>query len=67
MSRLVRCGLIQASNELGTNHPLPKIKKAMIDKLYGVPATTRNWNTIVAILRARTPKFTAIHGIVCSF
>ncbi len=22
-----------------------------IDKLYGVPATTRNWNTIVAILR----------------
>jgi hypothetical protein len=22
-----------------------------IDKLYGVPATTRNWNTIVAIIR----------------
>ena len=22
-----------------------------IDKLYGVPATTRNWNTIAAILR----------------
>ena len=22
-----------------------------IDKLYGVPATTRNWNTIVAIVR----------------
>jgi uncharacterized protein (DUF1697 family) len=22
-----------------------------VDKLYGVPATTRNWNTIVAILR----------------
>ncbi|MGH9689287.1 MAG: hypothetical protein ACRD5K_19640 [Candidatus Acidiferrales bacterium] len=22
-----------------------------IDKLYGVPATTRNWNTITAILR----------------
>ena len=22
-----------------------------IDKLYGVPATTRNWNTIIAILR----------------
>src|SRR5947199_2625454 len=32
MSRVVRCGLIQASNELGANHPLPKIKKAMIDK-----------------------------------
>ena len=32
MSRVVRCGLIQASNELGTNHPLAKIKKAMIDK-----------------------------------
>ena len=24
---------------------------AQIDKLFGVPATTRNWNTIVAILR----------------
>lgn len=22
-----------------------------IDKLYGAPATTRNWNTIVAIVR----------------
>jgi len=22
-----------------------------IDKLYGVPATTRNWNTIMAIVR----------------
>jgi hypothetical protein len=22
-----------------------------IDKLFGVPATTRNWNTILAILR----------------
>src|SRR5256885_5367984 len=32
MSRVVRCGLIQASNALGANHPLPKIKKAMIDK-----------------------------------
>ena len=32
MSRVVRCGLIQARNELGTNHGLPKIKRAMIDK-----------------------------------
>src|SRR6267143_4029479 len=32
MSRVVRCGLIQARNELGTNHGLPKIKKAMVDK-----------------------------------
>jgi uncharacterized protein (DUF1697 family) len=24
---------------------------AQIDKLYGVPATTRNWNTIIAIIR----------------
>src|SRR3989449_11595504 len=32
MSRVVRCGLIQASNALGANHPLPKIKKAMVDK-----------------------------------
>src|SRR5258708_29424465 len=32
MSRNVRCGLIQASNALGTNRPLPEIKKAMIDK-----------------------------------
>ena len=32
MSRNVRCGLIQATNVLGPNHPLEKIKKAMIDK-----------------------------------
>src|SRR5499433_2420637 len=32
MSRIVRCGLIQASNPLDNTHPLPKIKKAMIDK-----------------------------------
>jgi hypothetical protein len=32
MSRTVRCGLIQASNEVGANHPLAKIKKAMIEK-----------------------------------
>ena len=32
MSRNVRCGLIQASNALGTNRSLPEIKKAMIDK-----------------------------------
>src|ERR1700720_1519070 len=32
MSRNVRCGLIQASNVLGADQPLGKIKKAMIDK-----------------------------------
>jgi N-carbamoylputrescine amidase len=32
MSRIVRCGLIQASNALGGNRPLPEIKKAMIEK-----------------------------------
>ena len=32
MPRIVRCGLIQASNPLDTTHPLSKIKKAMIDK-----------------------------------
>ena len=32
MARIVRCGLVQAHNELGANHPLPKIKKAMIEK-----------------------------------
>ena len=32
MSRIVRCGLIQASNALGGNHPLKEIKKAMIEK-----------------------------------
>jgi beta-ureidopropionase len=32
MSRHVRCGLIQASNVLGPESGLPKIKKAMIDK-----------------------------------
>jgi hypothetical protein len=25
-----------------------------IDKLFGVPATTRNWNTILAIVRVLT-------------
>ena len=32
MSRIVRCGLIQASNVLGGNRPLSEIKKAMIEK-----------------------------------
>lgn len=32
MERTVRCGLIQATNELGPDHPLEEIKKAMIDK-----------------------------------
>ena len=32
MSRNLRCGLIQASNAVGSNRPLPEIKKAMIDK-----------------------------------
>src|SRR5438309_9651273 len=32
MSRLVRCGLIQAHNALGPDRPLLAIKKAMIDK-----------------------------------
>ncbi len=32
MPRIVRCGLIQAKNALGTDHPLPEIKQAMIAK-----------------------------------
>jgi beta-ureidopropionase len=32
MPRNVRCGLIQAKNALGTDAPLEKIKKAMVDK-----------------------------------
>src|SRR3982750_1104483 len=32
MSRIVRCGLIQASSELDGNKQLPQIKKAMIAK-----------------------------------
>jgi beta-ureidopropionase len=32
MGRMIRCGLIQAKNELGPDHPLEDIKKAMIDK-----------------------------------
>src|SRR5215471_577988 len=32
MPRIVRAGLIQASNPLGPDQPLEKIKKAMIDK-----------------------------------
>src|SRR6476646_6235358 len=32
MSRIVRCGLIQASNQEAAESPLAKIKQAMIDK-----------------------------------
>ena len=32
MSRIVRCGLIQAKNPLDGRQPLTAIKKAMIDK-----------------------------------
>src|SRR5437660_9346576 len=32
MPRIVRCGLIQAGNVVGSNHSLSAIKKAMIDK-----------------------------------
>src|SRR5690242_2285670 len=32
MPRIVRCGLIQASNALNPRHALPQIKKAMIEK-----------------------------------
>jgi beta-ureidopropionase len=32
MSRIVRCGLIQASNAAPAGRPLKEIKKAMIDK-----------------------------------
>ena len=32
MPRIVRCGLIQASNPLGGKHSLAQIKKAMVDK-----------------------------------
>src|SRR5215471_16187733 len=32
MPRIVRCGLIQAGSALDGTHPLPQIKKAMIDK-----------------------------------
>ncbi len=32
MSRIARCGLIQASNVLGGNRSLPEIKKAIIKK-----------------------------------
>lgn len=32
MGRIIRCGLIQAKNELGPDHPLEDIKRAMVDK-----------------------------------
>lgn len=32
MSRIVKCGLIQARNELAVDAPLEKVKKAMVDK-----------------------------------
>ena len=36
MSRIVRCGLIQARNVLGPDHPLTEIKEAMIQKHLGL-------------------------------
>jgi len=34
-----------------------------IDKLFGVPATTRNWNTIVAIVRILKGQGTQGRGV----
>ena|SRR5437762_5942101 len=34
-----------------------------IDKLYGVPATTRNWNTIIAIVRILNTKLSKPHEV----
>src|SRR5205807_4893797 len=36
MSRIIRCGLIQARNVLGPDHPLTEIKEAMIQKHLGL-------------------------------
>ncbi len=38
MARIVRCGLIQASNVLGPEAGLPQIKEAMVDKHVGLIA-----------------------------
>ncbi len=36
MPRIVRCGLIQASNALGADHSLEDIKKAMLKKHFAL-------------------------------
>ena len=64
MSRNVRCGLIQASNALGSNRSLPEIKKAMIDKHLKLIAQAakkkvkilclRNFSTVLISAPSRT-------------
>jgi uncharacterized protein (DUF1697 family) len=34
-----------------------------IDKLFGAPATTRNWNTMLAVVRILTGERTAVGGV----
>jgi hypothetical protein len=36
-----------------------------IDKLFGVPATTRNWNTILAVVRTSFSSVRKVSAVDC--
>ena len=59
MPRMVRCGLIQASNPLDNTHPLSKIKKAMIDKhlklMFGVSPEPGLFFQFVEVRNSKLP------------
>jgi uncharacterized Ntn-hydrolase superfamily protein len=52
MSRIVRCGLIQAGNVLTSDRSLPQIKKAMIDKHLKLIERAANTLPAGTVLRA---------------
>src|SRR3974377_2284282 len=51
MSRIVRCGLIQARNVLGPDRPLAEIKEAMIQKHVGLIEQAAQQGTQVLCLQ----------------
>jgi len=51
MPRIVRCGLIQARNVLGSDHPLAEIKEAMIQKHAGLIEQAAKQGTQVLCLQ----------------
>ena len=54
MSRIVRCGLIQAANEEPAESPLDKIKKAMVDKHISMISDAVGNTISIASAAART-------------
>src|SRR5499427_5143274 len=61
MARVVKCGLIQASNACATSEPMDKIKKANIDKVVGFMEDAHRQNVRILCLQEvfTTPYFCA--------